>query len=43
MDNIALLSAEPVLPSFGCVYIMGILLNIDNIQTAEQAIETVVK
>lgn len=43
MDNIALLSGESVLPSSGCVDIISVLLNIDNIQTAEQVIEIAVK
>lgn len=43
MDNIALSSGEPVLPSFGCVDMTGILLNIDNIQTAEQVTKIALK
>ncbi len=43
LDNIALSSGEPVLPPFGCVDIMSVLLSIDNIQTAEQIIEIAVK
>lgn len=43
VNNIALSSGEPVLPSFGCVDIMGILLNIDSIQTIEQIEKIAVK
>ncbi len=35
--NIASSSGKPILPTFGCVDMLGILLNIDNIQTIEQA------
>lgn len=41
--NIVVSDSEPVLPSFGCVDIMSVLLSIDNIQTAEQIIEIAVK
>ncbi|MEZ3423534.1 MAG: hypothetical protein K1W39_07465 [Lachnospiraceae bacterium] len=43
VNNIALSSGEPVLPSFGCIDLPTLLLNIDNIQTAEQVIEIAVK
>lgn len=43
INNIALSSGEPVLPSFGCIDLPTLLLNIDNIQTAEQVIEIAVK
>ena len=43
MDNIVLSSGEPVLPSFGCIDLAALLLNIDNIQTAEQAVQIAVK
>jgi len=35
--TIAAASGESVIPAFGCVDMMGILLKIDNIKTAEQA------
>lgn len=41
--NIAVSKSEPVLPTFGCVDIMNILLDIDNIKTAEQTIQIAVK
>ena len=43
INNIALSSGEPVLPSFGCIDLPTLLLNIDNIQRAEQVIEIAVK
>ena len=43
MNNIALSSGETVLPSFGCIDLAALLLNIDSIQTAQQAIEIAVK
>lgn len=43
MDNVALSSGETVLPSFGCIDLAALLLNIDSIQTAQQAIEIAVK
>ena len=36
-------NSEPVLPTFGCVDMMNILLDIDNIKTAEQVIQIAVK
>lgn len=41
--NIAVSKSEPVLPTFGCVDIMNILLDIDNIKTAERTIQIAVK
>lgn len=41
--NIVVSDSEPVLPSFGCVDIMSVLLSIDNIQRTEQVIEIAVK
>ena len=41
--NIVVSDSGPVLPSFGCVDIMSVLLSIDNIQTSEQVIEIAVK
>ena len=38
--DIANSSCEPVLPSFGCVDTLNLLMNIDNIKTVEQAIES---
>ncbi|MDE6851771.1 MAG: hypothetical protein K2J67_04695 [Lachnospiraceae bacterium] len=43
MDNVALSSGETVLPSFGCIDLTALLLNIDSIQTAQQVIEIAVK
>lgn len=43
MNNITMSSGEPVLPSFGCVDMLGILLNIDSIQTVEQIEKIAVK
>jgi len=43
LDNIALSSGWPVLPSFGCIDLVSLLLNIDNIQTIEQTKKTAVK
>ena len=43
INNIALSSGEPVLPSFGCIDLPILLLNIDNIQRIEQVIEIAVK
>ncbi len=43
INNIALSSGEPVLPSFGCIDLPTLLLNIDNIQRTEQVIEIAVK
>ena len=43
LDNIALSSGEPLLPSFGCIDLPALLLDIDNIQTTEQVIEIAVK
>lgn len=43
LDNIALASGEPVLPSFGCIDLVSLLLNIDGIQTEEQAVQFAVK
>lgn len=34
---------EPVLPAFGCVDMIGVLMDIDGISTSEQAKETAVK
>lgn len=41
--NIVVSDSEPVLPSFGCVDMLGILLNIDSIQTVEQIEKIAVK
>lgn len=41
--NIAVSANEPVLPAFGCVDMLGILLNIDSIQTVEQIEKIAVK
>lgn len=41
--NIAVSDNGPVLPAFGCVDILGILLNIDNIQAIEQIEKIAVK
>ena len=41
--NIVVSDSEPVLPSFGCVDIMSVLLSIDNIQTAEQVKKIAIK
>ena len=43
LDNIVISDSEPVLPSFGCVDMLGILLNIDSIQTVEQIEKIAVK
>ena len=43
VNNIALSSGEPVLPSFGCIDLPTLLLNIDNIQTAEQVVKIALK
>ena len=43
VNNITMSSGEPVLPSFGCVDMLGILLNIDSIQTVEQIEKIAVK
>ena len=43
INNIDLSAGEPVLPSFGCVDMMDILLNIDSIQTAEQVVKIALK
>ena len=43
LDNIALSSGELLLPSFGCIDLPALLLDIDNIQTTEQVIEIAVK
>lgn len=43
LDNIALSSGEPVLPSFGCIDLPTLLLDINNIQRTEQVIEIAVK
>ena len=43
VNNITMSSGEPVLPSFGCVDMMDILLNIDSIQTAEQVVKIALK
>ena len=43
INNIALSSGEQVLPSFGCIDLPTLLLNIDNIQRTEQVIEIAVK
>lgn len=37
IHTIATVNGEPVIPTFGCVDMIGILLNIENIRTAEQA------
>lgn len=41
--NIAVSASGPVLPAFGCIDILGILLNIDNIQAIEQIEKIAVK
>jgi len=41
--NIVVSDSEPVLPSFGCIDMMGILLNIDSIQTVEQVKKIAIK
>lgn len=43
LDNIVISDSEPVLPSFGCIDLVSLLLNIDSMQTAEQVIEIAVK
>ena len=43
VNNITMSSGEPVLPSFGCVDMMDILLNTDSIQTAEQVVKIALK
>jgi len=43
LDNVIVSASEPVLPSFGCVDMTGILLNIDNIQTTEQVTKIALK
>lgn len=43
LNNIALSSGKSVLPSFGCIDLVSLLLNIDSMQTAEQVIEIAVK
>ena len=43
LDNIALSNGEPVLPTFGCIDMTWLLINIDSIQTAEQAVQHAVK
>lgn len=43
LDNVIAPASKPVLPSFGCVDMMDILLNIDNIQTAEQVAKIAIK
>lgn len=37
IHTIAAVNGEPVIPTFGCIDMMGLLLNIDNIKTAKQA------
>ncbi len=41
--NIVISASEPVLPAFGCVDMLGTLLNIDSIQTVEQIEKIAVK
>lgn len=41
--NIDAVRGEPVIPTFGCIDMMGLLLNIDNINTAKQAERIAVK
>lgn len=36
-------SGEPVFPAFGCIDIMGVLINIDSITTSRQAKETALR
>ncbi len=43
INNIALSSGEPVLPSFGCINLVSLLLNIDSMQTAEQVVKIALK
>lgn len=43
LDNIVISDSEPVLSSFGCIDMLGILLNIDSIQTVEQIEKIAVK
>ena len=43
LNNVIAPASEPVLPSFGCVDMMGILLNIDNIKTSEQVVKIAIK
>ena len=43
LDNIVISDSEPVLPSSGCIDMLGILLNIDSIQTMEQIEKIAVK
>lgn len=43
LDNIVISDSGPVLPSSGCVDMLGILLNIDSIQTVEQIEKIAVK
>ena len=43
LDNIVISDSEPVLPSSGCIDMLGILLNIDSIQTVEQIEKIAVK
>lgn len=41
--NVDASAGEAVLPAFGCVDIIGVLLNIDNIQTTKQAVQIALK
>ncbi len=43
VNNITMSSGEPVLPSFGCIDLVSLLLNIDNMQTAEQVVKIALK
>lgn len=43
LHNADSLSTEPVLPLFGCVDMIAVLMDIDSLSTAEQVIKTAVK
>ena len=43
VNNITMSSGEPVLPSFGCIDLVSLLLNIDSMQTAEQVVKIALK
>ena len=43
INNITMSSGEPVLPSFGCIDLISLLLNIDSMQTAEQVVKIALK
>lgn len=43
LHNIADLTGEPILPYFGCVDLIGLLMEIDNLHTVEQARTAAVK